>query len=110
MADKKYPGITSPISLAGPKPIDVELSKKLEEAMKPYGTFESDQELAKRYKYNIYIILLWAIPLKKRGVDQTIEVPKQFLGQGLWLLVSHFTGRDSIFGRLKASNKNPKSI
>ena len=45
---QKYPGITSPISLAEPKPHDLELSKKVEEAMRPYGTFESDQELAKR--------------------------------------------------------------
>lgn len=44
----KYPGITSPISLAAPKPNDIELSRKVEEAMRPYGIFESDQELAKR--------------------------------------------------------------
>ena len=45
---QKYPGITSPISLAEPKPLDLELSKKVEEAMMPHGTFETDQELAKR--------------------------------------------------------------
>lgn len=61
MADRKYPGITSPISLAGPKPIDVELSKKLEESMKPYGTFESDQELAKRYKPGMAYQLISAL-------------------------------------------------
>lgn len=44
----KYPGITSPISLSGPLPIDIELSKKLEETMKPFGVFESEAELAKR--------------------------------------------------------------
>ena len=48
-SSQKYPGITSPISLAEPKPHDLELSKKVEEAMRPYGTFERDQELAKRY-------------------------------------------------------------
>lgn len=48
-SSQKYPGITSPISLAEPKPFDYELSKKVEEAMRPYGTFESDQELSKRY-------------------------------------------------------------
>ncbi|XP_064623945.1 poly(A) polymerase type 3-like [Lineus longissimus] len=44
----KYPGITSPISLAGPKPFDEELTKKLEEAMKPFGVFECEIELAHR--------------------------------------------------------------
>ena len=36
---QKYPGITSPISLAEPKPLDLELSKKVEEAMTPHGYF-----------------------------------------------------------------------
>ncbi|XP_074650766.1 poly(A) polymerase beta-like [Tubulanus polymorphus] len=44
----KYPGITSPITLAGPKPFDIELSSKLEETMKPFGVFESDVELTHR--------------------------------------------------------------
>ena len=44
----KYPGITSPISLSGPLPLDIELSKKLEETMKPFGVFESEAELSKR--------------------------------------------------------------
>ncbi len=41
-------GITSPISLAEAKPIDIELSQKLEESMIPHGVFESEEELAKR--------------------------------------------------------------
>ena len=45
----KYPGITSPISLDGPKPVDMKLSAKLEETMRPFGVFESDEELAHRY-------------------------------------------------------------
>ncbi|XP_063426493.1 poly(A) polymerase beta-like isoform X1 [Mytilus trossulus] len=45
---KIYPGVTSPISLDGPKPLDIKLSNKLEEAMRPYGVFESDEELAHR--------------------------------------------------------------
>ncbi|XP_060574227.1 poly(A) polymerase type 3-like isoform X2 [Ruditapes philippinarum] len=44
----KYPGITSPISLDGPKPVDLKLSAKLEETMRPFGVFESDEELAHR--------------------------------------------------------------
>ncbi|XP_050405293.1 poly(A) polymerase type 3 isoform X1 [Patella vulgata] len=40
--------ITSPISLADPKPLDLELSKKLEEALRPHGVFESEEELAHR--------------------------------------------------------------
>ena len=45
---QKYPGITSPISLVGPKQQDIDLTTKLEETMKPFGVFESEDELAKR--------------------------------------------------------------
>ncbi|XP_068682240.1 poly(A) polymerase type 3-like isoform X4 [Montipora foliosa] len=44
---KSY-GITSPISLAGPKPGDIELTKALEDSLKPYGVFESEEELQHR--------------------------------------------------------------
>lgn len=44
---KSY-GITSPISLAGPKPGDITLTKALEESLKPYGVFESEEELQHR--------------------------------------------------------------
>ncbi|KAL5009418.1 hypothetical protein ScPMuIL_014999 [Solemya velum] len=45
---KPYMGITSPISLDGPKPIDEKLTKKLEETMEPYGVFEDDSDIAHR--------------------------------------------------------------
>uniref|UniRef100_A0A8C9TNJ7 Poly(A) polymerase n=1 Tax=Scleropages formosus TaxID=113540 RepID=A0A8C9TNJ7_SCLFO len=41
----KHYGITSPISLALPKDSDVELTRKLCEALKPYGVFEEELEL-----------------------------------------------------------------
>ncbi|KAJ7365513.1 hypothetical protein OS493_005622 [Desmophyllum pertusum] len=44
---KSY-GITSPISLAGPKPGDITFTKALEESLKPYGVFESEEELQHR--------------------------------------------------------------
>ncbi|XP_067680172.1 poly(A) polymerase type 3-like [Haliotis asinina] len=43
-----YPGVTSPISLAEPKAFDLELSSKLEETLRPFGVFESEEELAHR--------------------------------------------------------------
>ncbi|XP_046364762.2 poly(A) polymerase type 3-like [Haliotis rufescens] len=43
-----YPGVTSPISLAEPKAFDLELSLKLEETLRPFGVFESEEELAHR--------------------------------------------------------------
>ena len=45
----QYPGVTGPISLAEPKPFDIELTNKLEESMKPHGVFESEAELAHRW-------------------------------------------------------------
>ena len=44
----QYPGVTGPISLAEPKTFDAELTRKLEESMKPHGVFEGEAELAHR--------------------------------------------------------------
>jgi hypothetical protein len=44
-----YPGVTSPISLAEPKPHDLQLTEKLQEAMMPHEVFESEAELAHRF-------------------------------------------------------------
>lgn len=41
-------GMTSAITLAGPKPIDIQRTKELEEVLKPYNVFESDEELNHR--------------------------------------------------------------
>lgn len=46
--ERQYPGITSPISLEGPKSSDQELSQKLELALRPFGVFETEEELAHR--------------------------------------------------------------
>ncbi|XP_057316266.1 poly(A) polymerase type 3-like [Hydractinia symbiolongicarpus] len=47
-SNEKQFGITSPISLAGPKPIDQELTKSLEETLKEYGVFETQEEIQHR--------------------------------------------------------------
>ena len=44
----KYPGITAPISTAPPKPEDLELTAKLEECLRSYDLFESEEEMAHR--------------------------------------------------------------
>nr|AAI69821.1 LOC733387 protein [Xenopus laevis] len=44
----KHYGITSSISLAGPKDIDHIYTQKLTEAMRPFGVFEDDAELSHR--------------------------------------------------------------
>ncbi|XP_076463451.1 poly(A) polymerase beta-like [Babylonia areolata] len=44
----QYPGVTAPVSLAEPKPFDVELTDKLKESMIPHGVFESEAELHHR--------------------------------------------------------------
>ena len=41
-------GMTAPISVAGPEPKDLELTQSLEEALRPYDVFESDEELTHR--------------------------------------------------------------
>lgn len=41
-------GMTSAISTAGPKPADITKTNELEEALKPFGVFESEQELNHR--------------------------------------------------------------
>ena len=43
-----YLGMTVPISLDGPKPLDQEKTKSLIETLEPYGCFESEAELTHR--------------------------------------------------------------
>lgn len=49
-AAKKYPGITGPLSTAFPKPEDHEFTKKLEETLRLYDLFETEEEMTKRIK------------------------------------------------------------
>jgi len=46
-ANKQY-GITSPISLAEPKPVDEELTKSVEETLHEYNVFETQEEIQHR--------------------------------------------------------------
>lgn len=46
--NKQTLGMTSAISLASPKSEDIVKTKELEEALKPFDVFESDQELNHR--------------------------------------------------------------
>ncbi|XP_013786442.1 poly(A) polymerase type 3-like isoform X2 [Limulus polyphemus] len=41
-------GVTSPINTASPKPIEIQRTKELEESLKQYGLFETDDELTHR--------------------------------------------------------------
>jgi len=43
-------GMTSAISMATPKPLDLLKTKELEEALVPHGVSESEEELNHRYK------------------------------------------------------------
>lgn len=46
---QKHYGITSAISLAPPREIDHHYTKKLCDAMKPFGVFEDEEELNHRW-------------------------------------------------------------
>jgi poly(A) polymerase len=46
--NQKTLGMTSAITLAGPKVLDVQRTTELVEALKPYNVTESDQELTHR--------------------------------------------------------------
>ena len=45
---EKYPGVTAPISVALPRPADLEKSKELEAVLHEHGLFESKSELDHR--------------------------------------------------------------
>lgn len=47
-------GLTSAITLAGPKPIDVLRTNELLEALKPYNVMESEEELNHRSVNKFY--------------------------------------------------------
>jgi len=42
-------GMTSAISLAGPTPLDIRLSKTLEETLRSFDMFETDEQMALRF-------------------------------------------------------------
>lgn len=49
-------GMTSAISVAEPKPLDIARTNELKEALKPYNVFESEEELNHRMeilRYNL---------------------------------------------------------
>jgi poly(A) polymerase len=48
MPQQKTLGMTSAISQAFPKAIDLQRTKELEEALKPHDVFESEEELNHR--------------------------------------------------------------
>jgi len=52
---QKTLGMTSAISQAFPKAIDLQRTKELEEALKPYDVFESEAELNHR---SVFFVLL----------------------------------------------------
>jgi poly(A) polymerase len=49
-------GMTSAISVAEPKPIDITRTNELKEALKPYNVFESEEELNHRMEILRYIL------------------------------------------------------
>lgn len=55
--NNKYPtfGMTSAISTAGPKPADIIKTSELEESLKPFDVFETEQELNHRYSVDAEI-------------------------------------------------------
>ena len=59
LAREGYPGVTSPISLQKPSALDLDLSERLEESMRPFGVFENEEELAKRFPISLQFYLSW---------------------------------------------------
>lgn len=51
-------GMTSAISVAEPKPIDIARTNELKEALKPYNVFESEEELNHRMEILRYFCQL----------------------------------------------------
>jgi len=88
--------MTSPISLAEPKPADIKLSKELEEALKPHGCFESQEELNHRFEVLGHLDALvktWVKDLSMlknmpESVAETVRRP--FLFQSVLLSLSYF--------------------
>ncbi|XP_044163122.1 poly(A) polymerase type 3-like [Acropora millepora] len=63
---QKVYGVTAPISMAEPKPEDIVLTKALEESLKSYGVFESEDELQHRM-----VVLIQLNTLVKKWIIDT---------------------------------------
>jgi len=51
-------GMTSAISLAGPTPLDTRLSKTLEDTLRSFDMFETDEQMALRC---VFLSVEWAV-------------------------------------------------
>lgn len=67
----QYPGITAPLSAAMPKPEDYEATKKLEECLRSFDLFETEEEMTKRIE-----ILRQVNELAKEFVQRVSEQKK----------------------------------
>ncbi|XP_064599647.1 poly(A) polymerase beta-like isoform X2 [Liolophura sinensis] len=98
---KSYPGVTSPLSLAGPDPLDIKLSTRLEETLRPHGIFESEDELSHRMyvlsKVN-ELVRQWIKDVSVRKTNVSEDKAEAFGGKvftfGSYRLGVHTKGAD----------------
>lgn len=76
---KKFPGITAPLSTAFPKPEDHEFTRKLEETLRSYDLFETEEEMTKRIKILSQINLLAKEFVQK--VSEQKKIPPEAAAQ-----------------------------
>ncbi|XP_001620975.3 poly(A) polymerase type 3 isoform X1 [Nematostella vectensis] len=95
-------GVTSAISHAGPKPRDLELTKRLEEALIPYGVFESEDERQQRMivlaKLN-ELVKEWIVEVsikKKMPENVAKTVGGKIFTFGSFILGVHTKGADTL--------------
>ena len=68
----KVYGVTDPVSTKGPDPKDIELTKKLEDSLKPFNVFESESDLRHRMEVLSKISSLFKEWIKKVIVSKNI--------------------------------------
>jgi len=97
---KKYPGITAPISEAFPDIKDLELTKKLEETLRAFDLFESEEEMEHRMNVLSEINKLakeWIVEIslaKKLPQDVAEQMSGKIFTFGSFRLGVHTKGAD----------------
>lgn len=69
MAQRVF-GVSDPLSVKGPDPNDIELTKKLEDSLKPFNVFESESDLRHRMEVLNKICSLFKEWIKKITISK----------------------------------------
>ena len=97
-------GMTSAISMAGPKPVDIQKTKELDEALRPHGVSESDEELNHRWDALLHeselSIISFFLVFRMEVLRKINELAKQWIRDVSVLKNMPVSSADNVGGKI----------